>query len=90
MIRSALQIEETEGLRQTRRREDESVSRRLPNRHRLLPTEQALLEYTAGSQGPIQEFVDVLAQFGTVRVPIVGWVDAPQGGPCSPSTVTES
>ena len=50
----------------------------------------ALLEYTAGSQGPIQEFVDVLAQFGTVRVPIVGWVDAPQGGPFSPSTVTES
>ena len=61
-------------------------------RHSIAPgeTEQALLEYTAGSQGPIQEFVDVLAQFGTVRVPIVGWVDAPQGGPCSPSTVTES
>ena len=30
------------------------------------------------------------AQFGTVRVPIVGWVDAPQGGPCGPNTVTES
>ena len=61
-------------------------------RHSISPgeTEQALLEYTAGSQGPIQEFVDVLAQFGTVRVPIVGWVDAPQGGPVSPSTVTES
>jgi len=61
-------------------------------RHSIAPgeTENAIIEYTAGSQGPIQEFVDVLAQFGTVRVPIVGWVDAPQGGPCSPSTVTES
>ena len=61
-------------------------------RHSIAPgeTENAIIEYTAGTQGPIQEFVDVLAQFGTVRVPIVGWVDAPQGGPCSPSTVTES
>jgi len=39
-------------------------------------TVEAVLEYSAGSVGPIKEFVDILWQGGTVRIPIVGWVDA--------------
>ena len=43
-------------------------------------TVEAVLEYNASSVGPIKEFVDILWQGGTVRIPIVGWVDASGGG----------